>query len=91
MNYTIVDNPSAHRFETTVDGELAIAEYQRVGNVLRMTHTLVPEAIEGRGVAAALARHALDHARSHHLKVDPQCAYVRQYMDHHPDTADLRA
>jgi hypothetical protein len=51
----------------------------------------VPQQIGGRGVAAALVRTALDHARSEGLKVDPACSYVAAYFRKHPQDADLLA
>ena len=45
------DNPAAHRFELVVDRHLAFSEYTLEGDVITFTHTLVPPAIEGRGVA----------------------------------------
>jgi len=54
-------------------------------------HTGVPAAIGGRGVAAALVRAALDHARGEGLKVVPACSYVAAYFKRHPQDADLLA
>lgn len=85
----IVHNTAAGRFEATVDNQLCVAEYRRDGSVLHMTHTLVPGALEGRGIAAALVAAALQWARSEGLTVDPQCSYVRVYMRRHPETQDL--
>jgi uncharacterized protein len=61
------------------------------GNVMRMVHTEVPQAQEGKGVAGTLVRAALAHAKAHDLKVAPQCSYVRSYMQRHPETQALLA
>jgi predicted GNAT family acetyltransferase len=82
----VVHNAKASRFEATVDGKLCFAAYDRVGDVLRISHTSVPSAVEGRGVAAALVRAAFDHARENGLQVEPWCSYVRAYMRRHPET-----
>jgi predicted GNAT family acetyltransferase len=55
------------------------------------THTIVPKAIEGRGVASKLIRAALDSARDQGLKVVAQCPFVAAYMQRHPETRDLLA
>lgn len=90
--YTVSHKPTQHRFEVAVEGQLAIAEYTMPSAaVMRLTHTLVPKALEGRGIAGALARFAMAHAREHGLKIDPQCPYMRAYMEKHPETHDLRA
>ncbi|PPE71544.1 N-acetyltransferase [Caldimonas thermodepolymerans] len=87
----IVHNAAAHRFETRVDGHLSVAEYRLSGGIMHMTHTEVPAALQGRGIAAALVEGALAHARSQGLKINPLCSYVRSYMQRHPQTQDLLA
>ena len=79
------------RFVARVDGQESVAEYRRVGDTLRMTHTGVPSAQRGRGIAAALVREAFAHARREGLKVEPVCPYVVRYAERHPETADVLA
>lgn len=90
-NHSVIHNPAQSRFEATVEGQLCMADYRLNGNVMSMTHTGVPPALEGRGIAAALVKAALDHARANGLKVRPLCSYVAAYMRRHPDTQDLAA
>lgn len=85
----IAHRPDASRFEARFDQGLAICAYRRQGGELLLTHTEVPAALEGRGIAAALVRTALDWARAEGLKVRPLCSYVASYMRRHPDTQDL--
>ena len=92
----MTDNEIRHdaarrRFETTVDGHVGYVEYERDGDALVVTHTIVPSEIGGRGIAAALVRTALDHARAEGLKVVPACSYADVWMRRHPDYDDLRA
>jgi uncharacterized protein len=84
-------NIGQQRFECTVDGRLCVADYHLKGEVMHMTHTEVPPALGGRGIAAALVAAALEHARSTQLKVNPACSYVRLYMQRHPETQSLQA
>lgn len=87
-----VEHDAAHsRFLAVVDGLDCVAEYRLAGDVLRMTHTEVPPALEGRGIAGALVRAAFDHAARHGLKVQPLCSYVRGYVQRHPETHALLA
>lgn len=88
--YDVQHHPERHRFEVHLDGHTAFAEYRLAGAVLTLTHTVVPAPLEGRGIAGALAKHAMAHAREHQLKIDPQCPYMRAYMERHPETQDLR-
>lgn len=85
----IVHNPTASRFEATVDGQLCVCQYRLFRNVMMLVHTGVPTALRGRGIAAALVRAALDHARAKGLKVRPDCSYAEAYMERHAETLDL--
>lgn len=85
------DNPSDHRFELEQDGEIAFAAYRIEGDTITFTHTIVPPALEGHGVASRLIAHALGEARAKGLKVVPQCSFVAAYIDRHPDMQDLLA
>ena len=84
-------NEKAHRFEALLDGQLARADYRLEGDVMRIFHTEVPFAFEGRGIAARLVKAAFEHARENGFKVLPACSYVRDYMRRHPDTQALLA
>jgi len=84
-------NAAQSRFETTVDGALCVLDYQMRGERMCMTHTGVPAAVGGRGIAARLVGTALAHAREQGLKVVPACSYVEAYMRRHPETAELLA
>lgn len=85
------DNRSEQEFTLDVDGERAVAAYQRENGVIVFTHTVVPPAIEGRGVGSRLVRGALDAARDQGLKVVPQCPFVRAYIERHPEYRELLA
>lgn len=77
------------RFETHVDGLRCEADYVRQGHTVTFTHTGVPAALQGRGIAAQLVAAALDWARAAGVKVVPACSYVRVYMQRHQETQDL--
>jgi predicted GNAT family acetyltransferase len=87
----VTHNPSVPRFEAAIDGQLCVADYELADGVMRMTHTYVPAALEGRGIAAALVAAALAHARAAGWRVLPLCSYVRVYMERRPETHDLLA
>lgn len=90
-DFEIRHNTSQQRFECTVDGQPCVARYRLNGKVMVMSHTGVPPPLEGRGIAAALVRAALEHALATGLKIDPACSYVRVYMQRHPETQSLLA
>jgi uncharacterized protein len=82
-------NAAASRFEATVDGFLCVASYDLVGKVMRIHHTEVPSALEGRGIASEVVRGALAYAEANGLEVEPWCGFVRNYMRRHPETRRL--
>ncbi len=84
-------NGAAACFEATANGHRAECAYRRQGEVLVLHHTAVPEALQGRGVAAALVAQTLAWARQQGLRVRPTCSYVASYMRRHPETQDLLA
>ncbi len=52
-------------------------------------HTLVPEALEGRGIARRLLDRLLDDARHEGFRIMPLCPYVNAQRRKHPEWADL--
>lgn len=88
-NQVITLNEAAQRFELTVDGATAFAAFVRFPGGINYNHTVVPPALEGRGIGSALVRHALDYARAEHLRVQPDCSFVRAYIERHPAYQDL--
>ena len=86
-----IHEPDRDRFSVSIEGQVAVVEYTLDGGVMTITHTLVPPPLEGRGIASALVRAALDHARAQGLKVHPACSYTDAWMRRHPDYDTLRA
>lgn len=87
----VVHHPIPGRFTAEVDRHHAHLDYDIDGGIMYITHTVVPEAIGGRGIAARLMEAALAHARYEGLKVQPDCSYADAYLSKHPEHADLRA
>ena len=82
---SVVENPGRSRFEMHLDGELAVAEYQIDGDRMVFTHTEVPPAFRGKGLAEKLVLAGLRAARERGLRVDPQCTYVARVLEQHPE------
>ena len=85
----VTDNPAAHRFESNIDGRIAVAEYERRGRTIIFTHTEVPRELRGRGIATALARAALDQARAEGLEVVARCQLIAGFIEEHPEYQSL--
>lgn len=85
----IRDNAEAHRYELEVEGQTAVVVYNPVAGGLLVTETLVPEALEGRGIASRLARHVLGDIRARGLVILPTCPFFAGYLKKHPEHADI--
>jgi uncharacterized protein len=85
----ITDNKEQQQFQTMVDGEQAYLEYRWYKGDMALMHTFVPEQLEGRGIASALAKYALEHAREHKLKIMVYCPFVAKYLQRHPEYKEL--
>jgi len=91
IDLNIEHRPDLSRFEAMVHGRLCVANYRSTARVMHMTNTAVPPELQGRGIAAALVKAALAHAKANGLKVNPLCSYVQAYMRRHPETMALHA
>jgi predicted GNAT family acetyltransferase len=87
----VVDRPERHRFEMAVDGQIAFAAYRRDGDVLTLTHTIVPQALAGQGIGTKLIAGVLGQVRAQGLRIVPECSFVQAYLQKHPQEADLVA
>lgn len=86
----VVHNVSLRRFEDqTGDGPSAFLSYTFEGDCVVFDHTFVPETLRGRGIAAKLARAALEEARQRRWRIVPRCSYVAAFIKRNPEFADL--
>lgn len=91
MAASIRDNKDRSRFEVDVGDELAFANYRLTQSAVIITHTETPRALRGRGIASELIKGALDLIRRDGNKVIAGCSFVVDYLDKHPEDADLVA
>jgi predicted GNAT family acetyltransferase len=89
MNETIVHRPEEYCFTCEVDDHTCVLDYHLNGQTMTITHTGVPEAVGGRGLAAALTRAALDCARKEGWSIVPMCSFAAVYIKRHPQYQDL--
>ncbi|HYZ48055.1 MAG TPA: GNAT family N-acetyltransferase [Sphingomonas sp.] len=89
MDAQVRDNDEKNRFEIDLGDGLAIADYKRLVNRIMFTHTEVPPAYEGQGIARQLILAGLEAARREGRKVIPVCPLFASYMKRHPETHDL--
>ncbi len=85
----VLDNTALSRFELAADGAVAFANYRRSGHNIIITHTETPAALRGRGIASRLVEGALALIRKDGHKVVAGCSFVVDYLQKHPEHADL--
>lgn len=91
MSLTITHNPEAFRFEYTESGLLCRIDYVINEPILTVTHTLVPPALGGKGIAAELTEAVFAYAKKNGWKVRPVCSYTATYFKRHPEHQALLA
>ncbi|WP_276497509.1 GNAT family N-acetyltransferase [Pontibacter litorisediminis] len=91
MEYEIIHEEKYQQFTAKLeqDEEAELAYAKPADGVLDLTHTFVPEAYRGTGLAQELITTALDYARRHNLKVIATCEAVQKYIAQHPEQQDL--
>ncbi|HEY1131772.1 MAG TPA: GNAT family N-acetyltransferase [Roseateles sp.] len=82
--------PERQRF-TLPTTPTSVLDYQLSGDRVVFTHTGVPAAYRGQGLAAQLVHAGLQWAREQGLKVVPACSYVHLYIQRHPEWQNLVA
>ena len=69
------------RFVMLVDGSEALLEYRLLpGNGIDFSHTFVPPALRGRGIAEKLVRRGLSWAREQDYEIQASCWYVQRFI-----------
>ncbi|MEO8397283.1 MAG: GNAT family N-acetyltransferase [Chloroflexota bacterium] len=87
----ILDNTEKKRFEAHLEGDdYAFITYSLRNTIIEMTHTEVPPAYQGMGIASKLVHDALESAKARNLKVIPSCPTVAAYIAKHPEYEAIR-
>lgn len=86
---TVRNNTALNRYELDVDGATAFANYRLAPGTVIITHTETPRSLRGRGIASKLVQGALEQIRADGLKVIAACGFVVDYLDKHPEFANL--
>jgi uncharacterized protein len=89
MTTGVRKDPANTRYCIEVDGHLCVLDYILENGTITFTHTGVPDAVGGRGIAAALTRFGLNEARKEGWKVVPLCSYTAAYLKRHTEFLDL--
>jgi predicted GNAT family acetyltransferase len=87
--YKIFNNEKLMHFEIRENDGIAFLEYRFFGDDIAFMHTLVPESMEGKGIASALAEHAFKYAKEHAKPVMVYCPFVLTWLKKHPEVNEL--
>jgi len=69
------------RFVLHLDGGEAVLEYRLLpGNGIDFSHTYVPPALRGRGIAEKLVRTGLSWARAQEYEIQASCWFVQRFI-----------
>jgi predicted GNAT family acetyltransferase len=80
------------RFTLEREGHVAYLAYRMLDEAtVELSSTFTPPPLRGRGLAAHLARHALQWADERGLKVVPACWFVAQFVEREPQWKRLLA
>jgi len=81
---TLIHNEAENKYEYNIEGEIAYITYNNQDGVLHITHTIVPDALAGQGLAKKLTIDAMNAIEARGLKVQPQCSYTVAFMEKNP-------
>ncbi|MBK5569508.1 GNAT family N-acetyltransferase [Ensifer sp. SSB1] len=90
MEIVLEETGSHGRYSTVVEGHTGEMTYSRTSpQLIIVDHTLVPDALRGKGVGQALARHAIEEARKGGWKIIPLCPFMKAQAVRHPEWQDV--
>ena len=79
--YNLIDNTELQQYEFHIEGEIAKVEYKKKGNKIYLTHTEVPKALGGRGIASKLVKAVLADVQKNGWELVVYCPYIKSYLD----------
>jgi uncharacterized protein len=85
MEIPVTNNTLQQQFEVLMEGERATLQYRFNEGVIWLMHTEVPEKLEGKGIASALAHFGLEWAKENGVPVKVICPFVAIYLKRHPE------
>jgi len=79
------------KFYVELDGrELAEMVYNMPSSdKMIIEHTEVSDELRGKSVGMQLVTHAVEHARTHNIKIIPLCTFAKSVFDKKPELGDV--
>jgi predicted GNAT family acetyltransferase len=92
MAVSVHNRVERSRYEIEVDGVVAgFADYRDNGREVVFPHTVIDPGRRGQGLGEQLVVAALDDVRGSGRTVVAQCWFVHEFIEAHPEYADLIA
>ena len=91
MSYTLVHNIDECKYEYHIDSHIAYITYDDQNGNMHLTHTIVPEALAGKGLARTLLEDVLQEIKKADKKAVAQCSYIVKYQEKNPEASELFA
>ena len=92
MSQNITHDAARQRYSLIVDGVEAYLTYERrQPGVRHITHTIVPDAIGGRGLGKKLVTAIMNDIKAGSERVTSACWYATGVIDKTPEWAALKA
>lgn len=89
MHY--VDKVEQRKFIANVDGYMAFIEYSLQPETITLEHIEVDKELAGRGIASELTESVLLGIESRGWKVIPECPFIKNYIEKHPEWKSILA
>lgn len=91
-NKELIINTDKKRFELAIGEHIAFIDYiLNNENILFLTHTEVPKALAGKGVASILVEKVLNYIKEKNYTLAPLCPFVAKYITKHPEWKSILA
>ncbi|MFC2074097.1 GNAT family N-acetyltransferase [Campylobacterota bacterium] len=91
MSYTLIHNEPECKYEYHIDGHIAYITYDDQNGNMHLTHTIVPDALAGKGLAKMLLEDVLEQIKQDNKKAVAQCSYIVKYQEKNPEKSDYFA
>ncbi len=85
MSHTLIHNEPECKYEYHIDGHVAYITYDDQDGKMHLTHTIVPDALAGKGLAKQLLEDVLAQIKKDGKKAVAMCSYIVKYQEKNPE------
>lgn len=85
MSHTLVHNKPECKYEYHIDDHVAYITYDDQDGKMHLTHTIVPDALAGQGLAKQLLEDVLEQIKKDGKKAVAMCSYIVKYQEKNPE------